>query len=108
MLACSRALWVSHQTDPGSSQLALPPTDSCASLCTGQGSDSLHCSLRQQVVGHIRENEEQFKPFVEDDETFEVYCKRMGKVGADRVRERVDRARCCFVYDLLMVTNSSG
>ncbi len=44
------------------------------------GDDTQHADLRQQAVAYMRNNPDDFAPFVEDDEPFEAYCKRMCEV----------------------------
>jgi len=50
---------------------------SCLAL---QGDESSHSSLRGRVVALMTEREEDFAPFVEDDQSFETYIARMKKV----------------------------
>jgi OTU domain-containing protein 3 len=45
------------------------------------GDESRHGELRRDVVEHVREREESYAPFVEDDESFEEYCERMAQDG---------------------------
>ncbi len=51
-----------------------------------QGIEDMHTKLRQQVVEHIRDHQEMFAPFVEDDEPFDRYVARMKKVRIYTVR----------------------
>lgn len=46
-----------------------------------QGDENLHVSLRQRVLDFIEQHEEDFAPFVEDDEPFAKYVARMRKDG---------------------------
>ncbi|KAG1657729.1 hypothetical protein FOA52_011991 [Chlamydomonas sp. UWO 241] len=46
-----------------------------------EGSESGHALLRARVMDHIQENKDDYAPFVEDDEPFEKYVKRMRKDG---------------------------
>lgn len=47
-----------------------------------QGDEGLHAQLRSQVVTYMRDHEDMFAPFIEDDESFGTYVVRMKKVGA--------------------------
>jgi hypothetical protein len=51
-------------------------------LCAAQGNEQQHSSLRACVVGLMQAREEDFAPFVEDDQSFAGYTARMRKVGA--------------------------
>lgn len=46
----------------------------------GEGGD--HFALRQRVMTYIEEREEEYRFFIEDDEPFDKYVKRMKKDGA--------------------------
>lgn len=46
-----------------------------------QGSEKDHGKMREQVVRHMEKHKDEFAPFVEDDEGFDKYMKRMSKVG---------------------------
>eukprot|EP00775_Hariotina_reticulata_P002160 gene2160-2478_t len=46
-----------------------------------QGDESGYSSLRGRVVALMKEREEDFAPFVEDDQSFEAYIARMKKEG---------------------------
>jgi hypothetical protein len=41
------------------------------------GDENNHEEYRTKTVDYIRENEEEFKWFVQDDEPFNDYCDRM-------------------------------
>ncbi len=56
--------------------------------CAVQGDEKLHVSLRQRVLDFIEQHEEDFAPFVEDDEPFAKYVARMRKVGVREGRCR--------------------
>eukprot|EP00878_Enallax_costatus_P046915 GHUV01057234.1.p1 GENE.GHUV01057234.1~~GHUV01057234.1.p1 ORF type:complete len:165 (+),score=47.85 GHUV01057234.1:554-1048(+) len=45
------------------------------------GNESKHSSLRAQVVALMKEQEEDFAPFVEDNQPFDAYIGRMKKEG---------------------------
>eukprot|EP01138_Halocafeteria_seosinensis_P006018 gb/GECG01006151.1/.p1 GENE.gb/GECG01006151.1/~~gb/GECG01006151.1/.p1 ORF type:complete len:346 (+),score=54.55 gb/GECG01006151.1/:1-1038(+) len=45
------------------------------------GSEIYHHDLRSQVVNHVKGNEDDFRPFLEDDEPWERYVRRMYKEG---------------------------
>lgn len=45
-----------------------------------EGDAGSHHECRQKVVGHMKANADMFAPFVEDDEGFERYITRMGRV----------------------------
>jgi hypothetical protein len=45
-----------------------------------QGDEQQHSSLRARVVGLMQSREEDFAPFVEDDQSFAAYTARMKKV----------------------------
>lgn len=46
-----------------------------------QGDEGNHLDLRQRVVDFIEQHPDDFAPYMEDDEDFESYCRRMRKVG---------------------------
>ncbi|GLC46448.1 hypothetical protein PLESTF_000847500 [Pleodorina starrii] len=46
-----------------------------------QGDERQHVQLRQRVVSYIFDHQEDFSPFVEDDESFDSYIARMKKDG---------------------------
>ena len=46
-----------------------------------QGQQGDHIALRQKVVSFMRQHREDFEPYMEDDEPFDAYCKRMAEVG---------------------------
>ena len=46
-----------------------------------QGSESLHLKLRRATVDFMLEHQDDFQPYMEDDENFGAYCKRMSKVS---------------------------
>ncbi|PNH06783.1 OTU domain-containing protein 3 [Tetrabaena socialis] len=46
-----------------------------------QGSEAVHVALRQRVVSYMAEREDEFAPFVEDDESFGTYMARIKKDG---------------------------
>ena len=45
----------------------------------GQGESGDHFALRGRVVTFMRQHPGDFAPFIEEDEQFEHYCKRMAK-----------------------------
>jgi hypothetical protein len=49
-------------------------------VCCAQGNEQQHSSLRARVVGLMQSREEDFAPFVEDDQSFDAYTARMKKV----------------------------
>ena len=46
-----------------------------------QGQDGDHMALRQKAVSFMRQHRADFEPYMEDDEPFDAYCKRMAEVG---------------------------
>lgn len=50
-----------------------------------QGSEKDHGKIREEVVQYMESHHDEFAPFVEDDEGFEKYMKRMRKVRPLRV-----------------------
>ncbi|KAF6262774.1 hypothetical protein COO60DRAFT_1699091 [Scenedesmus sp. NREL 46B-D3] len=46
-----------------------------------EGDEHQHSSLRARVVGLMQAREEDFAPFVEDDQSFQGYASRMSKEG---------------------------
>ena len=44
-----------------------------------EGNEKLHRKYRSDAVEYIRENQEQFAPFIEDDETIDQYMADMEK-----------------------------
>ena len=46
-----------------------------------QGNECGHLLLRTEVVDFIREHPDDFVPYMEDEEDFSSYCKRMSKAG---------------------------
>ncbi|GLI63326.1 hypothetical protein VaNZ11_006243 [Volvox africanus] len=46
-----------------------------------QGDERQHVQIRQRVVSYMVEHQEDFTPFVEDDESFDSYIARMKKDG---------------------------
>lgn len=46
-----------------------------------QGRASGHVTLRSHVVSFMRQHQEDFEPFIEDDEAFDRYCSRMEKAS---------------------------
>ena len=44
-----------------------------------QGNEGEHMVLRRKVVDFMQEHEDDFAPYMEDDEDFGSYCKRMAK-----------------------------
>jgi hypothetical protein len=45
------------------------------------GDEDRHAALRQRACDLMEARREEFEPFVEDDESFDAYLKRMRKVG---------------------------
>ena len=45
-----------------------------------QGEAGDHFALRGKVVTFMRQHADDFSPFIEEDEDFEHYCKRMAQV----------------------------
>lgn len=45
-----------------------------------QGSETEHSKIREEVVQHMESHHDEFAPFVEDDEGFDKYMKRMRRV----------------------------
>jgi OTU-like cysteine protease len=45
-----------------------------------EGDAGNHASVRQKVVDHMEANSNDYAPFVENDDTFDVYATRMRKV----------------------------
>ena len=45
------------------------------------GDESLHMDYREKAVQHIRDNEDLYKWFIQDDEPFEDYVDRMDTNG---------------------------
>eukprot|EP00887_Chlorella_sp_A99_P007417 scaffold2.g7417.t1 len=52
---------------------------SCCDQVEGEG--GAHLAFRRRVVDYMTQHREQFEPFIEDDEPFDKYVKRMGKEG---------------------------
>ena len=44
-----------------------------------QGNEGEHMVLRRKVVDFMQEHADDFAPYMEDDEDFGSYCKRMAK-----------------------------
>ena len=49
-------------------------------LPNAKGSEKEHSRIREEVVQYMESHHDDFAPFVEDDEGFEKYMKRMRKV----------------------------
>lgn len=49
-----------------------------------QGEAGDHLALRGRIVSFMRQHPDDFAPFIEEDEAFEQYCKRMAKVYINR------------------------
>jgi hypothetical protein len=47
---------------------------------SSQGNEGLHGTLRAKVVEFMREHQDEYAPFVEDDEGWDKYIARMKKV----------------------------
>ena len=45
-----------------------------------QGTENVHSSLRTRVIEHMRNNADDFAPFVEDDQTLDQHLAKMKKV----------------------------
>ena len=45
-----------------------------------QGAKGDHMALRLRAVSFMREHEEDFAPYMEDEEDFNTYCSRLEKV----------------------------
>jgi hypothetical protein len=52
-----------------------------------QGNEHQHSSLRARVVGLMQSREDDFAPFVEDDQSFAAYTARMKKVRSCCARQ---------------------
>jgi hypothetical protein len=66
--------WQKHRNVGDRSCLLVVP--SCM-----QGTEHGHADLRARIVAFMRDNEADFAPFVEDDQSFSAYMARMKKVG---------------------------
>ena len=45
------------------------------------GDESMHYIYRLKAVDYIRDNKDDYVPFIEDDETIDQYCDAMAKDG---------------------------
>ena len=49
-----------------------------------QGASADHMDLRKRIMDYIEANRENFGPFIEDEEPFDTYCRRMREVTISR------------------------
>ncbi|KAK9831129.1 hypothetical protein WJX74_004441 [Apatococcus lobatus] len=67
-----------------------------------QGESGDHFALRGRVVSFMRQHFDDFAPFIEEDEGFQHYCKRMAKEGTWAGQQeqvalaRLERIRICI------------
>ncbi|PNW83370.1 hypothetical protein CHLRE_05g246050v5 [Chlamydomonas reinhardtii] len=86
-----RSKWAAHEADLETELAALglrikdiTGDGNCFFRALGdqlKGEEKVHAELRARIVGFMADHEEEFAPFVEDDESFGSYVARMKKDG---------------------------